>query len=152
MKNIVLCSTLNPECIQTLKTLSGKIDLTNATIHIVTMIKLHIPIFNMAPYIYPEAIHNAYIETEALKLLKEIGDTLNIAPTQIIYNCSFKYDVKESMKTYLEEINADLAVVAIREKSGIKGFFQSSFSDYLTKFSPCDVLVLKNKMIHDAKA
>lgn len=145
MKNIVLCSTLTPECIQTLKTLSGKIDLTNTTIHIVTMIELHIPIFNIAPYIYPEAIHNAYIETEALKRLKEIGDSLNVAPAQIVYNCAFKYDVKDSMKTYLEEIHADLAVVAIREKNGIKGFFQSSFTDYLTKFSPCDVLVLKTK-------
>jgi len=147
MKNIVLCSTLNPECIQTLKNLAGKIDLTNTTIHIVTLIKLHIPIFNMAPYIYPEAIHNAYIENEALKRLKEIGDSLNVAPNQIIYNCSFKYDVKESMKVYLEETKADLAVVAIREKNGIEGFFQSSFSEYLINFSPCDVLVLKNSKL-----
>jgi nucleotide-binding universal stress UspA family protein len=44
---------------------------------------------------------------------------------------------------YLKEVKADLVVTATKGKHGIDGFFSSSFTDYLCKFSPCDVLVMR---------
>jgi nucleotide-binding universal stress UspA family protein len=147
MRTIVLCTTLEKDCLKTLNRVKDKIDLDDSKIIIVSIIKTQTFTFNLSPYIFPESIHYALIEEQALKVMKELGDSLGIDPSQINYKCSFEFEVKSHMKSILEETKADLAVVATREKHGIKGFFSSSFAEYLIKFSPCDILVMRPQII-----
>lgn len=49
----------------------------------------------------------------------------------------------DSMIKTLNHEKAQLVVVATRGKSGLAGFFGSSFADHMSKFSPCDLLVLR---------
>ena len=143
MKNYVLCTTLDSECINTLKRVKHELDFKHTMVHIVTVIKLNIYHIDLSPYIYPTEIQYANLENKAVEMMKELGNALGISEEKIIYKCFFEYKEKEIIKTYLDEISADLVVLATRGKYGIPGLFSSSLADFLCKFSPCDVLVMR---------
>lgn len=143
MKTYVLCTTLDNECLNTLKKIQNEVDLKNAMVHIVTVVELNIFQIDLSPYIYPAEIQYANLEMKAVDIMKNLGNSLNIDSSKIIYKCFFEYKKKEIIKTYLEEVNADLVAVATRGKYGIPGLFSSSLADFLCKFSPCDVLVMR---------
>lgn len=143
MKNYVLCTTLEEESINTLKKLKNDIELKDANIHIVTVIEKQIYTVDLAAYVYP--IENQYpeIESGALSILKSLAKELGVKQEQVTCKCFFEYDREKKIKEYLIEVNANLVVLATRGKHGLEGFFSSSFADYLCKFSPCDVLVMR---------
>jgi nucleotide-binding universal stress UspA family protein len=145
MKTYVLCTTLDNECLNTLKKISEEVDLKKANVHIVNVIQLNIYQIDLSPYIYPTEIQYANLELKAIDIMKKLGESLGINNTQITYKCFFEYKKKEIIKTYLEEVDADLVVVATRGKYGIPGLFSSSLADFLCKFSPCDILVMRPK-------
>lgn len=143
MKNYVLCTTLEEESINTLKKLKNDIELKNAHIHIITVVEKQIYTVDLAPYVYPVENQFAAIESSALSLLNSLAQELGVENNQVTCKCFFEYDREKKVKEYLDEVHADLAVVATRGKHGMAGFFSSSFTDYLCKFSPCDVLVMR---------
>lgn len=145
MKTYVLCTTLDKECINTLKKVKTEIDLKNANIHIVTVIQLNLYHIDLSPYIYPAEIQYANLENKAIETMRELGNSLELEPGKITYKCFIEYKKKEVIKSYLDEVKADLVVVATRGKYGIPGLFSSSLADFLCKFSPCDVLVMRPK-------
>lgn len=78
-----------------------------------------------------------------IKKMKEM--TKEILPVwhqgHVVYECRFAFDPKEDFCKYLEEVNADLAIIATRARRGI---FESSFASRVTSHSKCSVLVLKS--------
>lgn len=145
MKTYVLCTTLDKECLNTFKKIQHEVDLKHTAIHVVTVIRLNIYHIDLSPYIYPTEIQYANLENKAVEIMRELGDSLGIDSSRITYKCFFEYKKKEIIKAYLEEVKADLVVVATRGKYGIPGLFSSSLADFLCKFSPCDVLVMRPK-------
>ena len=143
MKTIVICTTLEEECLNNLKHLKNELDLTNSQIHIITIVKIQLYNFDLTPYIYPTENQYIEIENSAIEIMKGLGDSLGVASKEIIYKCYFEYDVKTKARYYLEKAAADLVIVSTRGKHGVKGLFSSSFADYLCKFSPCDILVMR---------
>ena len=98
---------------------------------------------DLVPYVYPYEDQYPAIEQATLSILDSLGESLGIQKNRLISKCFFTYDHKEKMVEYLKEVNANLVVSATRGKSGLAGFFSSSFTEHLCKFSPCDVLVLR---------
>ena len=145
MKNYVICTTLEEESLNTLKKLKNDIELKNARIHIITIVEKQIYTVELAAYIYP--VENQYpaIESSALTILNSLASDLGVNQDQVTCKCFFEYDREKKVKEYINEVNADLVVVATRGKHGVEGFFSSSFADFLCKFSPCDVLVMRPK-------
>ena len=145
MKNYVLCTTLEEESINTLKKLKNDIELKNAHIHIITVVEKQIYTVDLSAYVYPVESQFVAIEASALNLLNSLAQELGVENNQVTSKCFFEYDREKKVKEYLDEVHADLVVVATRGKHGMAGFFSSSFTDYLCKFSPCDVLVMRPK-------
>lgn len=145
MKNYVLCASLEEESINTLKKLKNDIELKDAHIHIITVIEKQIYTVDLSPYVYPVENQFPAIEASALNLLNSLAQELGVEKDRVTCKCFFEYDREKKVKEYLDEVHADLAVVATRGKHGVAGFFSSSFTDYLCKFSPCDVLVMRPK-------
>lgn len=143
MKNYVLCTTLEEESLETLKKLKGDISLTDVKIHVITVIEKQIYTVDLAPYVYPVEAQYPSMESSALGLLKSVADALGVDPGNVVCKCFFEYDREKTVKQYLDTVHADLAIVATRGKHGLEGFFSSSFTDYLCKFAPCDVLVMR---------
>ncbi len=143
MKNYVLCTTLEEDSLETLKKLKNDISLADVRLHLITVIEKQIYTVEMAPYIYPVESQYPAMESSALDLLRTLGSDLGVNPDNIIYKCFIEYDREKTVRDYLKAVNADLVVVATRGKHGLEGFFSSSFTDYLCKFSPCDFLVMR---------
>lgn len=143
MKNYVLCTSLEEESINTLKKLKGDIELQNVRLHIITVIEKQIYNVDLTPYVYPVEAQFPEIEASAMGLLKSVAQSLGVDEKNVICKCFFEYDREKTVKQYLHAVDANLVVVATRGKHGLEGFFSSSFADYLCKFSPCDVLVMR---------
>jgi nucleotide-binding universal stress UspA family protein len=62
---------------------------------------------------------------------------------EITYKLSCGFHPEQDVVHYLRKIAADLIVVSTRGKHGFQGLFHSSFTEYMVKFAPCDVYVVR---------
>lgn len=143
MKKIVLCVDLNQKSIDTIKTLSKKIDLKNTQLHLVHVFENQIYNADLVPFIFPLPEQHQSIEKSAIEILIRLGKDLDIPESNIHAKCFFAFSREEKIKEYLSEVKSDLVVVATRGRHGIAGFFTSSLADFLCKYSPCDIFVLR---------
>lgn len=143
MKNYVLCTTLESDCIETLKRIKNDIDINQAFIHIIQVVEIQIYSSESLSSVYPKESDYNEIETHSLNVMKRLADKIGITEGKLVLKCFFELSREAKITNYLKEVNADLVVTTTRGKYGIDGFFTSSFTDYLCKFSPCDVLVMR---------
>ncbi len=143
MKNIVICVDTDEECTKTLERLSSKIDLNHATIHLVHVFEINLSNVDFTPVIYPTKDQYAEIEKNILEYLGGISTKLNLNAEFVQLHCFFSHSKHRCLNDYLEKINADTVVLATKGRHGITGFFASSLADFLCKYSPCDVFVLR---------
>lgn len=145
MKNIVICTDLNQNSLDTLKTLARNLDLKEAIVHLVHVFEIHMYNADIVPVIYPTEAQYPEIEQSTLGILDKLTHDLGAREDQVRLKCFFSHSREERISSYLNDVQADLVVVATRGKHGIQGFFSSSLADFLCKYSPCDVLVLRPK-------
>lgn len=143
MKEIIVCVDLNQDCIKTLKALPEKINLKDANVHFLHVFKSQLYDEDLSPFTFPLPEQYIVLEKSAIMSLKRLGDDLDLDPARVSAKCFFSLSPKEKIKSYLDETKADLVVIATRGRHGIKGLFSSSLADFLCKFSPCDILVLR---------
>jgi nucleotide-binding universal stress UspA family protein len=134
---------MEQQSLDTLKRVGSTLDLQNAIVHIVTIVEIKIYNLELAPFVYPSEDQYAEIESSAKMMMNSLATTLGLKQENIRIHCFFDSNRETRIKKYLIDEKADLVVSATRGKHGIDGFFSSSFTDYLCKFSPCDVLVMR---------
>lgn len=62
---------------------------------------------------------------------------------QVTYQVTKDFHPEEEVIDILKTAKSTLIVVATRGKHGFEGLFHSSFTDYMVKFAPCDVFVVR---------
>ncbi len=62
---------------------------------------------------------------------------------EIDFQVTKDFHSEEAVIDVLKKKHATLIVVATRGKHGFDGLFHSSFTDYMVKFAPCDVFVVR---------
>ena len=145
MKNIVLCVDLDQTSIDTLKNAHQDIVLKHNTVHLIHVFPIQIYNSDLIPYVFPIEEQHPAIEASTKTILEKLGADLGIEKSNLMTHCFFARETEERIKEYLISSKADLAVVATRGKHGLSGFLNNSLTDYLCKYSPCDVLVLRPK-------
>ena len=144
MKNVVICVDLNENSLDTLKKFHRHLnDFKHSTLHFIHIFEIHIYNADLVPVIFPTESQYSEIEKSTLLILNKLAHDIGARDDQIQTKCFFSHSREEKIRHYLTEVRADLVVVATRGKHGIEGFFSSSLADFLCKFSPCDVLVLR---------
>jgi nucleotide-binding universal stress UspA family protein len=145
IKNYVLCTNLEAEGLKSLERVIYDLDVKNSVIHIVRIVEIQT--FGNEHYsgVYPEEKDYPALETYTYEKTFRLEEKLKLNHAKVINKCFFEINREDKILNYLKEINADLVVTATRGKHGIDGFFSSSFTDFLCKFSPCDVLVMREK-------
>lgn len=143
MRNIVLCVDLREECLNSLKSIGQKIDLRNAKVHLIHAFEIQSGVMEFATFVYPTVEQYPDIEKSVMDLLTSLQKDLGLSDEQCEKHCTFSHSKEVTVKDYLDSKKADLVVLSTRGKHGIEGFFASSLADYLSKYSPCDVLVLR---------
>jgi nucleotide-binding universal stress UspA family protein len=143
MKNIVICVDLNEDSLKTLEAIQGKFDLSNSTVHLVYVYEIHISNVEFTPVVYPSSDQYLEIEKNVLGMLKNFSDKLHLKSDQVQMKCIFDLSKESALNNYLTTVSSDVVVLATRGKHGIAGFFASSLADFLCKYAPCDVFVLR---------
>jgi nucleotide-binding universal stress UspA family protein len=145
MRNIVICADINEKSIETLKSLNQNIYLENSQVHLLHVFEIQMYNADIVPVIFPTEVQYPDIELSTIRNLDKLAIDLGIRSDQTHLKCFFTHSREEKIISYINEVNADLVIVATRGKHGIEGFFSSSLSDFLCKYSPCDVLVIRPK-------
>ncbi len=143
MKSIVLCVDLNQKCLDTFKSLPRTLDLQNCKVHLIHAFEIHFYNIDLLPVLYPTEEQYPDIERSTLAILNQLGADLELDPRNLVTECFFTHSREEKVKEYLNEVKAGLTVVATRGQHGIEGLFSSSLADFLVKYSPCHVLVMR---------
>jgi hypothetical protein len=95
--------------------------------------------------IYPMEDDRAKIQESAVAMMKDLAT--NLLPkdffSRVSAHCLFSDDPKRKFCSFLEDQNIDMVIVAARAK---KGIFDSSFTNYVSKHSLCNMLVLKHNI------
>lgn len=143
MKNIVLCVDLREDSLNVLKTVGKKIDLKGAKVHLIHAFEIQAGVMEFATFVYPTEEQYPEIEKSVLDLLTSLQKDLGLSDDQVEKHCTFTHSKEAAVKDYLDSKKADLVILSTRGKHGLEGFFASSLADYLCKYSPCDVLVMR---------
>lgn len=80
---------------------------------------------------------NTFLHEEAKKIIP------SEFKGKIFFEVTKDFHPEEELIDILKKVKATLIVVATRGKHGLDGFFHSSFTDYMIKFAPCDVFVVR---------
>jgi nucleotide-binding universal stress UspA family protein len=143
MKNIAICADLNEESLKVLSGLKSKINLTDTRVHLVHIFEIQVGFVEVAATIYPTVDQYPEIKDSVLKILGNLQKDLGLPDAQVEKVCLFSQSKEQALKEYLEQKNIDLVALSTRGKHGIEGFFASSLADFLCKYSPCDILVMR---------
>lgn len=97
--------------------------------------------YMVPPTIYPTKEQKVDIE----KTIKEIFDNLekDVPAKEKTSDCVFHPNPKEGMVDYIKNRKPDLAITYTKEKHGLRDYFHSSFTEYLVKHAPCDVMAVR---------
>ncbi len=114
-------------------------------LHLINVFKEELFTNEFSVYTFPPESERKTIIKTTKEQLKTISKTIvgNSKVKKIVYTSEIHHDPKLFVTNYIQKNGIDLVVSATRGVSGFKGLFTSSFTDYLVKFSPCPVLVLR---------
>ncbi|MGZ3788580.1 MAG: universal stress protein [Bacteriovorax sp.] len=145
MKNIVVCVDLNQNSLDNMKSFQHKLLFENAKVHFLHVFEIHMYNADIVPIIFPTEVQYPDIEVSTIAILDKLAKDMGMRDEQTTYKCYFSHSREERIISYLNEVNAEMVIVATRGKHGIEGFFSSSLADFLCKYSPCDLLVVRPK-------
>ncbi|WP_408097185.1 universal stress protein [Peredibacter sp. HCB2-198] len=145
-QRIVVALPLEEELLAPLHEWGRKFDFSHVeSVHFLHVVKKNItPLeFGLIETPDEETYHDMMPALE--KFLRE--ESKKILPPGFQGETSFQltkdFHPEEEVIDILKNRNATLIVVATRGKHGFEGLFHSSFTDYMVKFAPCDVFVVR---------
>ena len=141
MKKIVLFTQVNGPLINQIKKVMDHLNPDNHEFHLVHCHKIQYFINELSVYTFPTEEHFEDMTKATNTVLEELAKEMGLKHFGV--HTFFDTDPKERCATFLEDIEADLCVVATEGVKGIEGIFESSFANHMNKYAKCDVLVLR---------
>lgn len=144
IKKVVVAVGMDEDMEERLKPVTGMDFLNNCEVHFITVFNTLNYGFAMGdfPLVYPVEADKKVIEVTINEMLK--ATSKKILPAgfkgKVIHECLFDQNPKALFSTYVEDVGADLVIIAAREK---KGFFESSFAQYVGKHTKANLFILK---------
>lgn len=147
---VIIAASLNPELNVKFKELQTTNWLKGAEIHLVNVFHTHNYILGTEdiPLVYPIETDLEEIKKSTINYLKRLARESfhEIPEKQIHFECLFSDDPKQAFCDYVNEVKADLTVILTRKK---RGFFESSFGQYVSRHSNSNVLLLRETNVGD---
>jgi nucleotide-binding universal stress UspA family protein len=149
MQRIVIALSMEETLLNPLREWGKKFDFS----HVETILFVHVVKKNITP------LEFGLVESPDETTYEEMVPTLNkflkdeaqrIIPPEYSGKIDFRvtkdFHPEEEVIDILKSVNATLIVVATKGKHGLQGLFHSSFTDYMVKFAPCDVFVVRPEL------
>jgi nucleotide-binding universal stress UspA family protein len=141
---IVLAVDLDPTSLKTLGQVKKLGIDRNTEIHLVHVFELVLYNFELTPILPPSGEDYMLIEKTIEEKLEAVKRDLGLADhPKVSVKCLISEGARQEFLQYTEKVKPDLVVAASQEKSGMKGFFEGSFTSFLTKFSRSHLLILR---------
>lgn len=144
INRVVIAVGMDEDMLERLKPVASMEFLKNCEVHLVTVFNTLNYGFVMGdiPLVYPVEADRKAIELTINEMLKNTSKQILPAgfSGKIIHECLFDQNPKALFSNYVEDVEADLVIVAAREK---KGFFESSFTQYVGKHTKANLFILK---------
>lgn len=145
MKKVVIAVPLSEKMSQMLMSVREMEFLKDSDIHLVSVLNTMTYTVGMGDYplIYPLMEDRRALEESITKKLTATAREIlpKSAAEKVQVHCLFGDNPKERFCSFLEEVNADSVIVAMRKK---RDFFESSFTQYVTKHTRANILILKD--------
>jgi nucleotide-binding universal stress UspA family protein len=96
---------------------------------------------------YPSEEQSQEIENSISDYLKMLSkETIpESSQTKIVHKCMFSNSPKVTVKEYVEQQKIDDMMIATRGDLGLKTLFSSSFAEYMVKFAPCRLIIVRSQ-------
>ena len=143
MKEVVVCVDLTEDSLKRIKRLHDDVDLKHSRVHLVHVFEIQYYMSEFTPYVFPTEEQYKEMEDSTLKILDKLAVDMGVSQENRVLHCFFSRNREDKIRDYLNQAKADLAVVATKGRHGVDGIFYNSLTDYLCKYSPCDVLVIR---------
>jgi nucleotide-binding universal stress UspA family protein len=145
-QRIVVALPIDDELLKPLYDWGKKFDFTHVeSIHFLHVVKKNVTPLEFGLMESPDETTFTEMKPTLMKFLKD--ESQKILPKNFLgmvgYEITKDFHPEEEVIEFLKKVNATLIVVATRGKHGFKGLFHSSFTDYMVKFAPCDVFVVR---------
>jgi nucleotide-binding universal stress UspA family protein len=145
-QKLVIALPLEDSLLEPLHEWGRKFDFTHVeSIHFVHVVKKNITPLEFGLVESPDDVTYQDMVPTLQKFLKD--EAKMIIPADFKGSIDFlvtkDFNPEEEMVDILKNLNATLLIVATRGKHGFEGLFHSSFTDYMVKFAPCDVFVVR---------
>lgn len=142
-KKIVVAMPIESDFIKTIEKWAAHEDFSQAELIFVHYVRQEYSGYEMTVVSYPDEKVFAEMKPVLMNHFQAICSGMLKPGIPFKVEVMLSPSPADSMIKSLANHKADLVVVATRGKSGIAGFFGSSFADHMSKFSPCDLLVLR---------
>ncbi len=141
---VVIAVDMNEASLKTLSQLSNFIFPKDSEIHLVHVFELSFFSFDFIPSLQPTPenyfLLEKTIEEKLVKIKKQLGLDHH---EKVVLKCLISENAKQEFLNYADKSGATLIIAASQEKEGLKGFFESSFTNFLNKFSKANLIILR---------
>jgi nucleotide-binding universal stress UspA family protein len=142
-KKIIIAVDFDPKALETLSQLKDlEID-PAAEVHLVHVFEYTFMNFDLIPGMKLDREELFLIEKAVLEKLNGIRKDLGLEQHQVTTKCLLSVGAKQEFVQYIDEVKPDLVIAASQEKQGLSGFFEGSFTAFLTKFSRSNLMFLR---------
>lgn len=142
MKSVVVCIPMDTATQDSIVKRLARMDwLKEARVSFVHVFKEETYPYMVPPTLYPTSDQKKEIENTILQIFENLEKNFNAAEKKA--ECIFHPNPKEGMVEYIKSHQPDIVVTYTKEKRGIKDYFHSSFTEYLIKHAPCDVMAIR---------
>lgn len=145
-QRIVVALPLEDELVKPLYDWGKNFDFTNVeSVHFIHVVKKNITPLEFGLIETPDEGTYQDMVPALEKFVKD--EAKKILPSdykgEVTMQLTKDFDPQEEVIDILKDRLSTLIVVATRGKHGLEGLFHSSFADYMIKYAPCDVFVVR---------
>lgn len=143
-KKVVIAVDLNEASLKTLSQINDFNFPEDSEIHLVHVFELNFFSFDFMPNLQPTPenyfLIEKAIEERLVKIKKQLGlDKHN----KVVLKCLISGNAKQDFLAYADRNGATLIIAASQEKEGFQKLFESSFINFLNRFSMTNLIILR---------
>lgn len=139
----VVAVSLEDQNIQALSQIGDLPFNETSEIHLVHVFEIHQLSIDFIPNLHLSPEDLLSVEKWGEEKLLEVRDKIGLSEKNCVVKCLISSNPRQEFLNYADTQGATLIVAVAKEREGVRGLFESSFTNFLNKFSKCSLLLLR---------
>jgi nucleotide-binding universal stress UspA family protein len=141
-KKVVVAVSFDADSVKTLGKLQQLGLGAGSEVHLVHAIEVTPALSELIKGFNPSSHYAEMVKAAEVKL-QQVQAQLNLKEAKVTVKALVGGNRRQEFLSYVDTQKPNLVVAASQERDGIKGFFEGSFTNFLSKFCQADVLILR---------